>query len=120
MRPRLLVPNQSHRPAREVVVPGPLKIGPKAEIRENAVVVGAFEKDPAAKIGEFVPIEMPHMVPLIGGLKDFMYQGMLMMRPLPPRVEWVWYVHIGMFLALLGLTLLFPRPVAVGVHAEHP
>ena len=106
-----------------VVVPGPLKIGADAEIRENAVVVGSFDRDPASKIGgDFVPVDMPHMVPFIGGLKDFMFQGILMMRPLPPRVEWVWYAHIGMFLALLGLTLLFPRPVTLGAEtiAERP
>jgi uncharacterized RDD family membrane protein YckC len=105
-----------------VVVPGPLSLGPKAEVRQETVVVGSYTKDAAAKLGEFIPVEIPEMVPVIGGLKDFLFEGLLMFRPLPPGVEWVWYVHIGMFLALLGLSLLFPTPVRLGAEtiAERP
>src|ERR1051325_2275967 len=34
-----------------VVVPGPVKFGPNADIAEDAVVVGSYQKDPKAKIG---------------------------------------------------------------------
>jgi uncharacterized RDD family membrane protein YckC len=104
-------------------VPGPVKFGPKAEIRDEAVVVGAYSRDPEAKFGRgFHPVDMPEIVPFIGGVKDFVFEGLVMARPLPPGVPWVWYVHTGMFLALVGLSLLFPTPVRVGAEtiAERP
>jgi uncharacterized RDD family membrane protein YckC len=105
-----------------VVVPGPVKIGPKADVGRDTLVVGSYTRDPEAKLEHFHPVEVPEMVPVIGGVKDFLFQGLLMMRPLPPSVHWVWWVHGGMFLALLGLTLLFPKPVRAGslTIAERP
>lgn len=101
-----------------VVVPGPVEIGPKADIGHDAVVVGSYKLDPDAKFDRgFHPVVIPEMVPFIGGVKDFLFQGLLMMRPLPPHVRWVWWVHGGMLLALIGLTLLFPSPVRVGSKA---
>ncbi len=106
-----------------VVVPGPVHFGPKADVQEDAVVVGSYSRDPEARFGrKFNPVNMPEIVPFIGGIKEFLFQGVVLARPLPPGVAWVWYVNIGMFLALLGLTLLFPTPVRVGAEtiADRP
>lgn len=100
-----------------VVVPGPVTFGPKAEIGREAVVVGEYKREAGAVIKHFQPVPIPEMVPVVTGAKDFLLQGVLLMRPLPPGVRWVWVVHVGIFLALLGLTLLFPKPVQVSAAA---
>ncbi len=100
-----------------VVVPGPLTIGPKADLQRDSIVVGQYTLDPAAKIGEFHPVAIPEIVPVVNGVKDFLFQGVLLMRPLPPSIQWVWVVHASVFLVLLGLTLLFPKPVQLGAGA---
>ncbi|HEY6227835.1 MAG TPA: RDD family protein [Verrucomicrobiae bacterium] len=101
-----------------VVVPGPVKFGPNADIAEDAVVVGSYQKDPKAKIGgQFHPVDIPNLVPVVTGAKDFIFEGLIMMRPLPPSVRWVWIFHGAMLLVLIGMTLLFPKPVAVGAKA---
>lgn len=101
-----------------VIVPGPVKFGPNADIASDAVVVGSYEKDPKAKIGgQFHPVSVPNLVPVVTGAKDFIFEGLIMMRPLPPSVRWVWIFHGVMLLVLIGMTLLFPKPVAVGAKA---
>src|SRR4051812_6507410 len=101
-----------------VVVPGPVKFGPNADISGDAVVVGSYEKDPKAKIGgQFHPVSVPNLVPVVTGAKDFIFEGLIMMRPLPPSVRWVWIFHGAVLLVLIGMTLLFPKPVAVGAKA---
>jgi uncharacterized RDD family membrane protein YckC len=57
------------------------------------------------------------LVPVIGGAKDFLFEGLFLLRPLPPSVRWVWVFHGAMFLVLIGMTLLFPKPVEVGAKA---
>ncbi|HUS34420.1 MAG TPA: RDD family protein [Verrucomicrobiae bacterium] len=101
-----------------VVVPGPVTFGPNAEIAEETVVVGEFQRDPDAKFGRhFQAVPIPNLVPIITGAKDFVFEGVIMMRPLPPSVRWVWVFHGAMFLVLIGMTLLFPKPVEVGAKA---
>ncbi len=100
-----------------VVVPGPATFGPNADVRNEAVVVGASTRDPASKINRFKEVPIPEIVPLITGLKDFVFEGVVFMRPLPPSIRWVWLAHGAIFLVLLGLTVLFPKPVEVGAAA---
>lgn len=101
-----------------VVVPGPVTFGPNAEISEETVVVGEFQRDPDAKFGRhFQAVPIPNLVPIITGAKDFVFEGVIMMRPLPPSVRWVWVLHGAMFLVLIAMTLLFPKPVEVGAKA---
>ena len=68
-----------------VVVPGPVTFGPNAVIEDETVVVGEFHRDPEAKFGRhFQPVPIPNLVPIITGAKDFVFEGVIMMRPLPP------------------------------------
>lgn len=101
-----------------VVVPGPVTFGPNADISDETVVVGEFHRDAGAKFGRhFQAVPIPNLVPIVTGAKDFLFEGVIMMRPLPPSVRWVWVLHGAMFLILVGMTLLFPRPVEVGAKA---
>jgi uncharacterized RDD family membrane protein YckC len=101
-----------------VVVPGPVKFGPNADIQQEAIAVGEYQVDPGAKFArDFKPVAIPRLVPLIGGAKDFLFEGLFLMRPLPPSVRWVWVFHGIMFLLLVGMTLLFPKPVQIGAKA---
>jgi uncharacterized RDD family membrane protein YckC len=101
-----------------VVVPGPVTFGPNADIADETVVVGEFHRDNAAKFGRhFQAVPIPNLVPIVTGAKDFVFEGVIMMRPLPPSVRWVWVLHGAMLLILVGLTLLFPKPVEVGAKA---
>jgi uncharacterized RDD family membrane protein YckC len=101
-----------------VVVPGPVKFGPNAVLKRDVVVVGAYETDPKTKFeANFQPVPVPNLVPVVTGAKDFIFEGLIMMRPLPPSVRWVWVFHGVMLLLLMGMTLLFPKPVEVGAKA---
>jgi uncharacterized RDD family membrane protein YckC len=100
-----------------VVVPGPVTFGPHAIVDNETVVVGDFKRDPGAKLARFQPVQIPEMVPIVTGAKDFIFQGVLLMRPLPPSVRWVWVFHGAMLVLLIAMTLLFPKPVQVGAKA---
>ena len=101
-----------------VVVPGPVVFGPNADIEDETVVVGEYKRDPGAKFGRnFQPVPIPNLVPIVTGAKDFIFDGLILMRPLPPSVRWVWVFHGAIFLILIGMTLLFPKPVQIGAKA---
>jgi uncharacterized RDD family membrane protein YckC len=101
-----------------VVVPGPVTFGPDAKIDDKTIVVGQSKRDPGSKFGRgFQPVPIPELVPIITGAKDFVFEGLFLLRPLPPSVHWVWMVHGLMLLILIGMTLLFPKPVEVGAKA---
>lgn len=100
-----------------IAVPGPVHFGPNADVHQDAVAVGAYTRDKDAKLPSLREVPIPEMVPFIMGLKDFVFQGVVLLRPLPPSVKWVWLAHGAIFMILLGLTVLFPKPVQVGASA---
>ena len=95
-----------------VVVLGSAKLGPKAEVKGDATVVGGtLDADPEAKIdGQRVEVGGIN-VPGLNWLKDWLKSGLLLARPLPPEVGWVWVVAGVLFLINLLFSLLFPRPI---------
>ncbi len=95
-----------------VVVLGSAKLGPKALVKGDATVVGGtLDADPEAKIdGQRVEVGGIN-VPSLKWLKDWLQGGLLLARPLPPQVGWVWVVAGVLFLINLLFSLLFPRPV---------
>jgi len=94
-----------------VVVLGSAKLGPKAELKQNATVVGGtLDADPDAKIsGERMEIGGVN-IPGLRPLTDWLTNGLLLARPLPPRLGWVWSIAAVLFLINVLLSLMFPRP----------
>lgn len=107
-----------------VVVFGKVKLGPKAEVLGKASFIGcAVERSPGAKLA-YRPFEFgtSDWFPKLRWATDYLTQGVLLLRPLPPGVAWAW-VAAGMFaLVYLLLQVLFPAPVqaAVGALRERP
>ena len=99
-------------------------VGPEAEVGEKtSVILGELDSDPKA-----VFARRPFVFPWkdaaetiqsgIAYLKD----GPLMLRPIAPRLGWVWLVAGGFFLFRLLVTLIARKPVAATsrVLAERP
>lgn len=96
-----------------VVVMGKLKLGPKAHLRRDVVVVGgALEKAVGAQIdGQPVEVNLNKLLPNLGPLGRWLRGGLLLGRPLPPEVGLAWFM-IGLhFLIYLIIALLLPGPV---------
>jgi uncharacterized RDD family membrane protein YckC len=96
------------------VVGGTARVQPGAMVRQNLAVVGGGIEGPA----DFLP-GRDHFV--IGSAEMFerarfvvpwLTQGLLMGRPIAPRVPWVWNVVLVFFIISLLLTLIFRDAVA--------
>ncbi len=100
-----------------VVVLGSLKMGPDAQVQRDAVVIGGpFEQDDTATIGgERVFVGLNHALPNFGWLKQWLSRGLMLARPLPPGLMWVWGVAVVFLMIYLLLALLFPRPLQASV-----
>ncbi len=96
-----------------VVVLGSAKLGPKAHVARDTVVVGGtLTADPAAKIdGQTRNVALDKVFPNLTWLKDWLTKGLLFGRPFPPQVEWVRWVAAAFLLIYVVLTMLFPRPI---------
>jgi uncharacterized RDD family membrane protein YckC len=91
-----------------VAVFGNLKLGPNAKVgRECVAVFGTVERDPAAEL-EQEPVEV---LPMFSGLGEWITDGLLMGRLIPPGSRLAWIV-VGLHLVLYALlALLLPGPV---------
>jgi uncharacterized RDD family membrane protein YckC len=110
-----VINNKVHRDA--VVIGGNCKLGPKADIKHDFVVVGgSLDRDPGAKTHrQPVEIGTSNNFPAIKWALDWITKGLLLARPLPPSVGWAWIVAGTFFVVYLLLGALFPRPVQVCV-----
>ena len=102
-----------------VVVLGSVKFGPKAEIGRDLVLVGGnIESDAGVKIGgDRVEIGLLKKFPILEGSLAWIKSGLILGRPLPPGVRWVWMVA-GIFLVINVLvSLMFPRSTQACVTA---
>ena len=107
-----------------VVVFGKVKLGPEANVRGDTVLVGCqIERAPGAKLARRpVEIGTTDWFPKLRWATDYLSQGVLLLRPLPPGVDWAW-VALAMFaLVYLLMQVLFPAPVqaSVGALQERP
>jgi uncharacterized RDD family membrane protein YckC len=102
-----------------VVVMGSAKLGPKAHVLRDAVVVGGtLTADAAARIdGQARNVPLGTAFADMTWLKDWLTKGLLMGRPFPPQLEWAWWVAAAFLLVYLVLTVLFPRPIQSCVSA---
>ena len=96
-----------------VVVLGSADLGPQAVVGRNLVVVGGrLTRAATAKIGGDKTIIN---VPGLRAALDWVAKGLLLGRPFPPSLLWVWGLA-GIFLLInLFLLMLFPQPVAACV-----
>ncbi len=102
-----------------VVVFGKVKLGPKAEVLGKAAFIGcAVERSPGAKLA-YHPFELgtSDWFPKLRWATDYLAQGVLWLRPLPPGVAWAW-IAAGIFaLMYLLVQVLFPATVQASVGA---
>jgi uncharacterized RDD family membrane protein YckC len=100
-----------------VVLFGKVKLGPKAEVRGNTFFIGCeVERAPGAKLAKN-PVEIGTVdwIPKLRWATDYLTQGVLLLRPLPPGVEWAWVGAAIFALIYLSMQVLFPAPVQAGV-----
>lgn len=107
-----------------VTVLGSAVLGPEGSVGRDAVVIGGtFQVDPGAFVGgQQTVIALGGALPDFQWLQQWLSSGLLLARPFPPRLQWVWVVAGVLLLLYLGLTLAFPRPVhaCVGALEEQP
>lgn len=101
-----------------VVILGSLEASPTAILNRPAVVVGGtIQQETGARLRSDNHIISPGNSPVLGGLFDWVLQGALWMRPLPPRVLWVWTVPATFFLLYAFMALVLPGPASASVRA---
>lgn len=91
-----------------VVIMGDARLGPEAVVSGETVVIGGqLETKPGATLhGQKI-----HLAGFLKGLGDWFRYGLLLGRPLPPGVGWVWWIVAVHFLFYLLVAALLPRPV---------
>jgi uncharacterized RDD family membrane protein YckC len=93
------------------VVMGSLKLGPHAQVGGNVVVVGGnLERAPGSRINQEADV-IPGNNPIFKGATDWLNQGLVLGRPFPPNLGWVWVIAGICLLVNLVLLLIFPRPI---------
>ena len=105
-----------------VVVLGTARLGPKADIKHDLIIVGGtVEADPAARIGGHRVLIGPGgklgALAWRGWPRDWVNEGLLWARPLPPQFAWSWIVAAVALLFYVVIAVLFPRPVQASVAA---
>ncbi len=103
---------------------GKVKLGPDAEVRGQASFIGCeVERAAEAKFTR-PPKELltTTQFPKLHWVTDYLAQGVLLLRPLPPGVAWVRVATAMLALVYLLLQVLFPAPVqsSVGALQERP
>ena len=102
-----------------VVVFGTAEFGPKAEINRDLVLIGGtIDSDGGVKIGgDRVEIGLLKKFPMLEGSLAWVKSGLILGRPLPPGVRWVWMLA-GVFLVInILVSLMFPRSTQACVTA---
>lgn len=102
-----------------VVVLGKVKLGPTADLRGRCVLIGCeVERAPGAKlVRPAKELLTTNQFPKLKWVTDYLAQGVLLLRPLPPGVAWAW-VALAMFgLVYVLMQVLFPAPVQASVIA---
>jgi uncharacterized RDD family membrane protein YckC len=96
-------------------VMSPAEFGADAVVHRQTVVVGgAVTKSASAQLGHRpVLLKMPQL----HGLVDYLKRGVLLARPFPPGVQWVW-IFAGICLLLYLFTqIIFPKAAQSCVEA---
>lgn len=105
-----------------VTILGPATLGAQAKIGHDVVVVGGpLRMNPAADIGGHqTVVAIGQMVPDFMWLQNWLSKGLFLARPFPPQLKWVWFVAVLFLLVYLAMATVFPRPVRACVdRLEH-
>ncbi len=93
------------------VIMGSLTLGPQARVGGNVVVVGGnLDRAPGSRINQEVDVILGNN-PVFKGATDWLSQGLVLGRPFPPNLPWVWVIAGICLLVNLLLLLIFPRPI---------
>jgi len=93
-----------------VAVMGGVTVGQGAKLRGDVVAVGGkVDIADGVKIGR-KPVELD-FGGLSVGLRQWLLQCALKLRPLAPQVGWVWAIAGGFFLVYFFIALVLPAPV---------
>jgi len=101
-----------------VAVLGGIKVGPGGRVGRDIVAMGGkFEADPGARIdGRVQELDLGALgLPQLEWLKQWFRECVLKLRPLSPRVGWVWVVAGGFFVLYFVVALAFSRSIQVCV-----
>lgn len=99
-----------------VAVFGSVKLGPEARVKGDVVsVFGKLDISPQATVkGMRTEVGFPFGAgefPQMTWLKDWLKSGLLLGRPLPPGVGWVWWIVAIHFVVYLLIAVVLPKPV---------
>lgn len=99
-----------------VAVLGDVHIGPKARIRGQLIAIGGTNQvaDGAKVEGQIFELGAgaePLKFLQLRWLRDWFTQCVMEMRPLAPRVGWVWWIAGFFFIVYFLIAVLFPHPV---------
>lgn len=102
----------------DLVVLGSVRLGPKASVGGDTVVIGgSLEADPAAEIGgEKTLISLQAVTPFAGEMWRWVTLGLMKARALPFEVWWVWVLALSF--AALYVLLAAGAPGAVEACAK--
>jgi uncharacterized RDD family membrane protein YckC len=92
-----------------VVVGGNVTIDPGAAVNQDLVVVGGGLEAPAdfAPGGQHIAVGATALADRLRSIVPWITEGLLLGRPIVPRLSWVWVIVLFVFLASLALNLLF-------------
>lgn len=100
------------------------RLGSEANVRGTLTAVGAApEQAPGAVVrGRPEIVSLGPIMEYVEGAREYLFQGILMLRPFPPRLGWVW-VAAGVFLlfhVVLALALAGPLRGCMDSLREQP
>ncbi len=92
-----------------LVVGGNVTVQPGAAVQRDLVVIGGGLDAPAGFVpgGQHVAIGANALADRIRSVVPWITEGLLLGRPIVPRLSWVWLIVLFVFLLSLALTLLF-------------
>jgi uncharacterized RDD family membrane protein YckC len=91
----------------------PASLGPRAVMSGDLLAVGDEpDIDPAASIARGPEIvSLGPLTRYLDWAKEYLFQGVFLLRPFPPRLGWVWIIAGLLLLFHVAIALLFPGPL---------
>jgi len=92
-----------------VVIGGNATVDPGAQVRHDLLIAGGTIDTPAgfAPGGDHLVVGAAPLVDKVKAFLPWITEGLLLGRPIVPRLRWVWVVLLIFFLVSLALNLIF-------------